>query len=194
VIAVKGAMLRNMGFIAWYRDVLFPDSKQAGAAAAAESGDAEAQCGLGLKFSHAGTGRDPGQAVRWFRRAALQDHALAQFNLGVMLTNGDGVPQDIAEGLTWTRKAADGGDPAAQYILGSKCHRSSVSHSDQDCAESRIEAYKWFYLAAAQGYQGSAAACERITLQMTREEVVDGNERVADFHARQAGVSKALSR
>ena len=194
VIPSKGPMLTSMGFIAWYRDVLFPDSNRVGAAAAAESGDADAQFGLGVKFSNAGTDRDPDQAVRWFRRAALQDHALAQFNLGVMLTNGDGVAQDIDEGMIWTRKAADGGDPAAQYILGSQCHRRAVTHPDQDSAESRIEAYKWFNLAAAQAYKDSAAARERIALQMTREEVTDGNERVAAFQARKADMSKASSR
>jgi TPR repeat protein len=53
-----------------------------------------------------------------------------------------------------------------------------------DCAESRVEAYKWFHLAAAQGYKGSDAACERVTLGMTREEVVDGNQRTAAFVVR----------
>jgi len=186
-------MLTNVGFISWYRNALSrPLPRQVTALAAAESGDVEAQFGLGLTFSGGhGTERKLDQAARWFRQAALQGHPLAQFNLGTMLTSGDGVPKDLAEGLTWTRKAAEGGVAPAQYSLGSKFHRSSVSRPGDDCAESRIEAYKWFYLAAAQGFQGSAAACERITLQMTREEVADGNQRVASFQARKTDASGA---
>ena len=32
------------------------------------------------------------EAVRWFRRAAQQEHAVAQTALGVMYANGRGVP------------------------------------------------------------------------------------------------------
>jgi TPR repeat protein len=49
--------------------------------------------------------------------------------------------------------------------------------------ESKIEAYKWLHLAAAQGFQGSEAACETVALVMTREEVADGNRRAAAFEA-----------
>jgi TPR repeat protein len=187
VIPRKASMLSSMGILSWYRSAFLQSQPRRSGEllAAAESGDAEAQVGLGLKLSKgADSARDPDQAARWFRQAALQGHALAQFNLGLMLASGDGVPQDIPEGLTWTRKAAEGGDAAAQFSLGSRCHRSSVSRQDGDCAESRIEAYKWFFLAAAQGYKGSAAACEQVTLKMTRDEVVHGNERVTTFRVR----------
>ena len=50
-----------------------------------------------------------------------------------------------------------------------------------DPLESKIEAYKWFHLAANQGYQGSIAAFETLTLSLTREQVTDGNQRVAAF-------------
>lgn len=188
-------MLSSMGLLSWYRNAFpHPELRRVNALAAAESGDPEAQFGLGLKFSTApGAERDLDEAARWFRLAALQGHSLAQFNLGIMLANGEGVPQDISEGLTWTRKAAEGGDAAAQFSLGSKFHRSSVSSLGQDRTESRVEAYKWFYLAAAQGYRGSAAACERITLQMSRDEVTDGNQRAAAFRVRTAGASDTSS-
>jgi TPR repeat protein len=61
-----------------------------------------------------------------------------------------------------------------------------MERDQMDCVESRIEAYKWFHLAAAQGYKGSAAACERVTLGMTREEVTDGNQRAAAFEVRKS--------
>ncbi len=49
-------------------------------------------------------------------RAALGD-ATAQFNLGIMYENSEGVPQDYAEAVKWYRKAAEQGYVAAQYNL-----------------------------------------------------------------------------
>ena len=37
------------------------------------------------------------EAVKWYRLAADQGDASAQFNLGVMYDKGQGVPQDYAE-------------------------------------------------------------------------------------------------
>ena len=44
---------------------------------------------------------DAAQAVAWFRKAADQGDASAQFNLGVMYANGTGVGQDSIEAYTW---------------------------------------------------------------------------------------------
>ena len=41
------------------------------------------------------------QAVKWFRKAAEQGNAFAQFNLGQIYTQGKGVPQDYAEAVKW---------------------------------------------------------------------------------------------
>jgi uncharacterized protein len=40
------------------------------------------------------------------------------FDLGAMYANGQGVPQDYAEAVSWFRKAADQGVAAGQYNLG----------------------------------------------------------------------------
>ncbi|MCX6631984.1 MAG: tetratricopeptide repeat protein, partial [Candidatus Solibacter sp.] len=51
----------------------------------AEKGDAAAQDGLGHIYSQGqGVPQDFTKAVRWWRKAADQGHADAQFNLGVM--------------------------------------------------------------------------------------------------------------
>lgn len=41
------------------------------------------------------------EAVQWYRRAAEQDLADAQFNLGVMYTEGEGVPENYIEAYKW---------------------------------------------------------------------------------------------
>ena len=180
-------MLVSMGLSSWYRRLFSgpPPPVQPACQAAAEHGDADAQFSLGLKYaSDREASQDLPQAVQWYRKAADQDHAPAQFNLGLMLAEGRGTAQDDAAALIWIRKAAEGGDAGAQHSLGTRYHRSSVHHLQMDSAESRIEAYKWFHLAAVQGYQGSEAACERVTLGMTRDEVADGNQRAAVFSIR----------
>ena len=65
-----------------------------------------------------GVPQDYGEAVRWYRRAAEQGIARAQFNLGLMYVKGQGVPQDDGEAARWYRKAAEQGDPDAQNNLG----------------------------------------------------------------------------
>ena len=47
-----------------------------------------------------------------------QGDAAAQFNLGVMYENGEGVPQDYAAALTGYRRAADQGHAGAHCNLG----------------------------------------------------------------------------
>ena len=55
---------------------------------------------------------------RWYRKAADQGDAVAQFNLGSMYSKGQGVPQDYAQAVVWYRKAAEAGRRHAQFNLG----------------------------------------------------------------------------
>ena len=153
--------------------------------AKADQGDADAQFGLGLHYSSAGgDALDFAQAARWYRKAADQDHVLAQFNLGMMFARGQGMSPDDATAADWLRKAAEGGDAGGQHNLGVRCHRASLGPLRLGAVESRIEAYKWLHLAAAQGYSNSLTACQRLTLTMTRAEVDEGNHRAAAFSVR----------
>ena len=145
-------------------------------------GDAEVQFNLGLKFAaDTGAAQDYGQAAEWYRKAAEQNHSLAQFNLGVMYARGQGVARDAAQSAMWFGKAARLGDAGAQFYLGNSCHRASLEQAPAEASESRIEAYKWYRLAAAQGYKDSAMAWSNLTLNMTRADVAAGNQRVAAF-------------
>ncbi len=61
---------------------------------------------------------DYATALREFRPLAERGDAKAQYGLGVMYLNGQGVPQDSAEVVKWHRKAAEQGYAKAQYNLG----------------------------------------------------------------------------
>lgn len=184
-----------MGLISWYRRVFcaaLPSARLLAVQQAAESGDANAQFALGIHFSSGSRIPHFAQAAHWYRKAADQDHALAQFNLGQMFAHGQGQPQDEAAAVRWIRKSAEGGDAGAQFNLGSRYHRHSVGVDAMDNAESRIEAYKWYTLAAAQGYKDSQVSCERLALAMSREEVTDGQERIQTFVARSSLPASSL--
>ena len=116
------------------------------------------------------------------RKAADQSHSLAQFNLGMMYARGQGMIRDDEQSVIWFGKAAHLGDAGAQFNLGRSCHRASLSGSPEDAPESRIEAYKWYRLAAAQGYEGSHTGYETLAFSiMTRGEIAAGDQRVAGF-------------
>ena len=58
------------------------------------------------------------EAVKWYHKAAEQNYAAAQFNLGLCYVIGQGVVKDEAEAVKWYRKAAEQNNPLAQYTLG----------------------------------------------------------------------------
>ncbi len=69
----------------------------------------------------------------------------AQFGLGVLNEEGNGVPRDYAEAERWYRSAADRGYAKAQYNVG-KLYQNGLGISVDT-----LEAAKWFVLAARQG-------------------------------------------
>ena len=60
----------------------------------------------------------PAEAVRWYRKAADQGIAQAQYILGTMFYHGRGVAQSDEEAARWYHKAADQGHVQAQHELG----------------------------------------------------------------------------
>lgn len=163
------------------------------AARATDYENADVQFGLGLKFAGGeGPAQDYAQAAEWYRKAAEQHHPLAQFNLAMMYARGQGVARDDAESKLWLGKAARQGDAAAQFYLGQSFHRASLVGAQEQACESRIEAYKWFHLAAAQGYRGSVAASTPLILSMTFADVADADRRVTEFVVEQSSRTETL--
>jgi TPR repeat protein len=145
----------------------------------AVAGHVEAQ--FGLAFSLAAGQQNYAEAADWYFKAADQDHRLAQFNLGQMFAQGQGVTRNDATAVMWFRRAANGGDAGAQFHLADRYGRSAMQGAKTSESESRIESYKWFKLAAAQGYGDALARSDSATLRMTHEEVTEGNRRVTLF-------------
>jgi TPR repeat protein len=78
----------------------------------AQDGDAAAQYLVGMVYRIGGPGRnslpqDFAKAVRWFRLAAKQGHALALLDLGRAYVTGEGVRRNDARAYLWLSLAAD---------------------------------------------------------------------------------------
>jgi len=160
-----------------------PKSQPAPVGPDADCVDAEGQFNRGLRCATGMGGGvlDYAQAADWYRKAAEQDHGLAQFNLAIMYSRGQGVVRDDAQSAVWFDRAARLGDAGAQFHLGRSCQRASMDGLPADAPEARIEAYKWYQLSAAQGYKDSQDAYATLTFKMTSADVAEANERIASF-------------
>ena len=84
-----------------------------------------------------GVAKDDGEAVKWFRKAADQNDAKAQYMLGLSYAIGEGVVKDDVEATKWFHKAADQSVAAAQFMLGGCYHRGEgVAKDDVEAAKS----------------------------------------------------------
>tara|TARA_R110002153_G_scaffold124560_1_gene271124 strand:- start:384 stop:839 length:456 start_codon:yes stop_codon:yes gene_type:complete len=82
-------------------------------------------------------------------KLAEQGDADAQYNLGVMYDNGQGVPQDFKQAVKWYRKAAEQGYADAQYNLAIRYYKG------QGVIQSNKQSYIWNAIAAANGHEGA---------------------------------------
>ena len=88
----------------------------------AQQGDAASQFLLGMIYATANGGpfdprqaikRNPQEAIKWYQLAAEQGYTDAQFSLGNIYEEGNGVPQNPEEALKWYRLNAEKGSSAA---------------------------------------------------------------------------------
>lgn len=184
----------------WYRNLFprRPAHPSATTETRADAGDADAQFSLGQQFDEGqGDAVNNHTAIEWYRKAANQNHARAQFTLGMIYADGRGVARDDVQAMRWILRAAELGFAGAQHTLGVRHRRASFTGLPDNAVESNLEAYKWFHLAAAQGYKGSDAELENITLRLTREQVLEGDQRASrwsDAHASACQPAGALRR
>jgi hypothetical protein len=118
----------------------------------AEQGDAQARFEAGGRYYFGrGTAIDFAEAARWWRLAALQEHARSQTALAFLFRDGKGVAADDAEAVTWLKRAARQGDPIAQLYLGLHYHEG------RGVARDDAEAFRLWDAAATGRYPYAAA-------------------------------------
>lgn len=108
--------------------------------------DPAAQVKLGYQYYNQ---RDYAQAVAWFRKAAEQGNAEAQYSMGVLYADGKGVSRDHYQAALWYHKAAEQGYARAQYYL------ADTYYSGRDVSQDYSQAAYWYGQAAEQGHAES---------------------------------------
>ena len=139
----------------------------------ANAGDPQAQLILGLSLMN-GTDKappgDPVEAVKWFRMAAEQGNAKAQFQLAHAYEHGRGVQKNYAAAFEWYSKSAQLGFASAQLNLGSAYeHGRGVNTNFPKAFEC--------YLKAAE--QGLAYAQFNVAGAYAMGQLVPGNDKEA---------------
>jgi uncharacterized protein len=168
----------------------------------AEQGNATAQGTLGgmYQLGH-GVPQNDAEAKKWYRLAAAKGDAIAQTMLSILhynnaleleierLTgryNGQGVPQNYAEALKWSRLAADQGNATAQGQLG------SMYYNGHGVPQNYVRAYMWFDLASAQGDQDARYNREQVARLMTPAQIAEA-QRLTREYAPSTGANKRPS-
>ena len=142
---------------------------------AAKQGHAEAQFKMAVCYEK-GLGvlrASPGEAAKWYGKAAEQGVAAAQTVLG----NNARLGLRYTEAVKWYNLAAVRGVASAQYWLAI-FYRNGQGVERKDL----VEAYKWFSLAAENGYELAGQQMDELPklYGMTPEQVAMGKQKARE--------------
>lgn len=140
---------------------------------AAELGLSKAYYALGVLFYQGkGVKKDYGKAIGFIERAAKEGDANAQYLYGVMHYIPRGVDRHLGKAVHWIKKSAEAGVVSAQYAMG------YINYTGKGRVD-YTEAYKWFYISAANGSaNGKRALQSDRNMMMTNDR--NKGKRLAD--------------
>jgi hypothetical protein len=154
---------------------------------------------------------DYATALHEWRPLAEKGHAAAQYSLGLLYANGQGVPKDDTQARQWYEKAAAQGRADAQVNLGilydygrgvPQDFKKAVywyrlsAHQENDLAQRQlgllyergdgvqqdyIQAYMWYSLGAASGAQRGAALRDALAKQMPLDQIAEARMRAREW-------------
>ena len=164
---------------------------------------ARADFKAGEKAHHRG---DYAMALHEWEPLAKQGQAAAQYNLGLLYANGQGVPKDDAQARQWYEKAALQGHADAQVNLGSlydygrggpqdfrmavRWYRRSADQGNE-LAQRRlglmyergdgvpkdyVQAYMWYKLGAANGGKTAVMMRDELAIRMTSDQLAEAKK------------------
>lgn len=127
---------------------------------AANLGYAPAQLRLASLYQDgaAGLAVDEVEARAWARRAAEAGDAKAMHFYAMQMYDGVGGARNRADALNWLTKAASAGRVDSQYNVA-----QLLEKGDEGVAPNRVEAFKWYMIAARRGDQQALASVQRLT-------------------------------
>ena len=115
---------------------------------------------------------DYATALNEWRPLAEQGDPSAQFRLGSLYENGDGVQRDFVKARQWYEKAAAQGEAKAQFYLGIQSAYGEGGTLDL------VQAYMWYSLAAGNGNAHAPGYRDDLVRQMTPAQLIEAQKRV----------------
>ncbi len=112
--------------------------------------------------------------------AETSDHGYAQYYVGMMYMQGQGVEQDYKNAGKWFRTASEKGIPQAQYKLGDLYLKGRGVPKDYEYA------YIWFSVAASHQHKLSIDAISKAKTKLSDEELKEAAKLIAS-HVKKYG-------
>ena len=162
-----------------------------------------ADLNAGMDAYHRG---DYATALREWQPLAEQGHAVAQYNLGLLYANGQGVTKDDAKARQWYEKSAIQGHADAQVNLGilfvygrgvPQDYKMAVywlrlsANQGNDLAQRKfglmyergdgvpqdyVQAYMWYNLGTANGAKPGAVLRDALAKRMTPDQIAEAQQ------------------
>ena len=102
--------------------------------------------------------------------AETADHAYAQYYVGMMYLNGQGVEQSYDDAGTWFRKAAEHGISQAQFKL------ATLYFNGQGVPRDYEYAYAWYSVGAVHNHKQSQDAIADAKAKLSAEELTEAEK------------------
>jgi TPR repeat protein len=118
---------------------------------------------------------DYATALNEWRPLAEQGDPSAQFRLGLLYENGEGVPRDFAKARLWYEKAAVQGEAKAQFYLGIQSAFGEGGPLDL------VQAHMWYSLAAGNGNAHAPGYRDDLARQMTAAQIAEAHKRAREW-------------
>ena len=118
---------------------------------------------------------DFAKAMREWQPLAEQGNAPAQFYLGLLYENGDGVPEDYKKAREWYEKSAAQGEANAQFYLG------LMSAFGRGGPLDLVQAHMWYSLASASGHARAPLHRNDLAKQMKPAQIADAQTRAREW-------------
>lgn len=151
----------------------------------ADAGDADAQFNLGQAYKLGrGVPVDIAAALEYYRKAAVQGHARAEDNYGLLLFQQN----QRQQAMPWLERSAERGEPRAQYLVGTALFNGDLLSRDW------VRAYALMSRAAATGLPQARSALAHMEHYVPEAQRLDGAALAEAMARRSAGREMAAAR
>ena len=101
----------------------------------------------------------------------------AMVKIAEIYCGGINIEQDDQVCGIWMKRASEGGDKRAQYMLGMMYEQGLGMRADP------VQAYRWYSLSASQGYKMSGSAAEKLEANMVPSQLLQAQKLIEESKA-----------